>query len=514
MMMRERPCLLSALVSRGHRAKRAEGLQTMKFVRSNLVQTFAVPTSNLSRGMTVVLAVCLNALCSITIAQPITPLGSTTVRVQPILPSAIAPASPTTPSFDTKKLPPASHIGVVNCTNSLCHGAVKTWKESNVLQNEYITWSRVDRHARSYRTLFSDTSKRIVNKLDLPTNAHETKLCLDCHTHNPEPDKRGERIQISDGIQCEACHGAASNWVESHAQPGVTHQQNVAAGLTPLSNPVQRATLCLSCHMGNSDKYVNHRLMAAGHPRLSFELETFVKLEPPHYQIDADYLQRKQPWNTVKSWAIAQAVAVQTQMGILADPVRGRDGLFPELTLFDCHACHHPMSDRRWQATTSAIAVPGRVRVNDANLIMLRQIARQISPALGAEAAAQITSLHAAIGGVGGDAIAEAKKTQALASRVALAVAAAKVDDNLLRAVIGGIIDDGLSRRYIDYAGAEQATMAISSLVSYLYQSGKTPSARSINAGLSGLQAAVSNDERYKPEAFQLALANFKATLK
>ncbi len=466
------------------------------------------------RGLVAVLTFCIGIFCCSAGAQPITPLGSTTVRVQPILPSSIAPATRSTAVIETKKLSPASHIGVVNCTNSLCHGAVKTWKESNVLQNEYITWSRVDRHARSYRTLFSESSKRIVNKLDLPTSAHETKLCLDCHTHNPEPSKRGERIQVSDGIQCEACHGAASNWVESHAQPGVTHQQNVAAGLTPLSDPVARATLCLSCHMGNSDKYVNHRLMAAGHPRLSFELETFVKLEPPHYQIDADYLQRKQPWNTVKSWAIAQAVAVQTQMGILADPVRGRDGLFPELALFDCHACHHPMSDKRWQATTSAIAVPGRVRVNDANLIMLRQIARQISPALGTEVATQFTSLHAAIGGVGSDAIVEAKRTQALAGRVALAVAAAKVDDNLLRAVIAGIIDDGLSRRYIDYAGAEQATMAISSLVSYLYQTGKTPSARSINAGLSGLQAAVSNDERYKPEAFQLALANFKATLK
>ena len=202
MMMRERPCLLSALVSRGHRAKRAEGLQTMKFVRSNLVQTFAVPMRNLSRGMKLVLAVCLSALCGITIAQPITPLGSTTVRVQPILPSAIAPASPTTPSVDTKKLPPASHIGVVNCTNSLCHGAIKTWKESNVLQNEYITWSRVDRHARSYRTLFSDTSKRIVNKLDLPTNAHETKLCRvrGCEYGNP-----GKALSRTRWLANQAC---------------------------------------------------------------------------------------------------------------------------------------------------------------------------------------------------------------------------------------------------------------------------------------------------------------------
>ena len=326
-------------------------MQLMNFSRCRPARALARTTRESARTLAVTVAVFAVALGNVVAAQTSVP-NTTSVRVQPILPSAIAPSSSLTSSSETKKLPPASHIGVVNCTNSLCHGAIKTWKQSNVLQNEYITWSRLDRHARSYRTLFSESSKRIINKLDLPTNAHETKLCLDCHTHNPAPVTRGERIQVSDGIQCEACHGAASNWVESDVQPGVTHQQNVSTGLTDLSDPVVRSKLCLSCHMGNSDKYVNHRLMAAGHPRLSFELETFVKLEPPHYQIDADYVKRKQPWNTVKSWAIAQAVAVQTQMGVLADPVRGRDGLFPELTLFDCHACHHPMSDKRWQATT------------------------------------------------------------------------------------------------------------------------------------------------------------------
>ena len=35
------------------------------------------------------------------------------------------------------------------------------------------------------------------------------------------------------------------------------------------------------------------------------------------------------------------------------DPNTGTSGLFPELVFFDCHACHHPMSDLRWNPRPS-----------------------------------------------------------------------------------------------------------------------------------------------------------------
>ena len=61
----------------------------------------------------------------------------------------------------------------------------------------------------------------------------------------------------------------------------------------------------------------------------------------------------------MKVWAIGQALAVAEMMKMLADPERGRDGLFPELVLFDCHACHHPMSRR---AGRRAVRRPARAR--------------------------------------------------------------------------------------------------------------------------------------------------------
>src|SRR6516225_11872146 len=74
-------------------------------------------------------------------------------------------------------------IGVVNCSNSLCHGSVQPFKDSNVLQTEYVTWSRVDKHARAYKVLANEQSQRIARNLGIG-DPQKAPLCLNCHAHN------------------------------------------------------------------------------------------------------------------------------------------------------------------------------------------------------------------------------------------------------------------------------------------------------------------------------------------
>ena len=62
--------------------------------------------------------------------------------------------------------------------------------------------------------------------------------------------------------------------------------------LTASGEPVERARLCLSCHFGDPLRFANHRIMGAGHPRMSFELDTFTALQPAHFKVDADYRKR------------------------------------------------------------------------------------------------------------------------------------------------------------------------------------------------------------------------------
>jgi hypothetical protein len=80
----------------------------------------------------------------------------------------------------------------------------------------------------------------------------------------------------------------------------------VKRGLYPTDQPVAQARLCLSCHFGNRDKFVTHRMMGAGHPRMSFELDTFSQTQPPHFVADADWERRKGAYDGVRVWAVGR----------------------------------------------------------------------------------------------------------------------------------------------------------------------------------------------------------------
>jgi hypothetical protein len=401
-------------------------------------------------------------------------------------------------------------IGVVNCASSMCHGAVASWQDSNILHNEYSTWLRLDKHANAYNLLRNDDSKRIAKKLGLKKPAHEEKLCLDCHAHNPAHEKRGARFSITDGVSCEACHGPAGQWVQSHTEPEATHARNIQDGLYPASQPEPMARLCLSCHFGNEKKLVTHRLMGAGHPRLSFDLDTFANFLPPHYNIDKDWRARKGDYDGVRLWAIGQGVAVQQLLATLADPVRGRDGFFPELVLFDCHACHHPMSSKRWQPRLGI--GPGKIRLNDSNLLMLRNIVKALYPSYAPGFSAQVQRLHKTIAGDADweqqDALGEARKLAKMVDQQIRLFEQRRFSNADLKAILRALIDEGAADTYADYAGAEQAYMAIAGVASHLQNAGGfAPGAvPRINARLAAMRQLLRNDETYQPAAFKAEL--------
>ena len=109
------------------------------------------------------------------------------VAVAGLVPALALPAGTTLPQYSRDK-----SLGVASCASSMCHGAVDTWKNSPVLQNEYITWSRSDKHARAYTLLLNTRSKEIARRLGLKEPAHASALCLDCHAHNVPESRRGD----------------------------------------------------------------------------------------------------------------------------------------------------------------------------------------------------------------------------------------------------------------------------------------------------------------------------------
>jgi hypothetical protein len=396
---------------------------------------------------------------------------------------------------------PQDHLGVATCASSVCHGSVQARTATAVAQNEYVIWSRRDRHRAAYNTLLTDESKKIAKNLGL-ANAHEANMCLDCHADNVAEEHRGERFQITDGVGCEACHGGAETYISSHVDDGATHASNINDGLYPSDDPRARAKLCLSCHLGTADKMASHDIMGAGHPRISFELDTFGWLQPAHYVLDDDYKAEKWAGSSIELWTVGQIEASRQTLHLIQERLKG-DGLFPELALFDCHSCHHPMSDKRWAQSSRSKLPPGSVRLNDANFVMLFSIANVLDKGLEKDLRAGLKQLHQGVN-KGHDIRATTTKLMALLDKLD-----AKVDSTSIRSrsgeLIVSIVSSSGRSAMMDYVSAEQALMAVDMLLS-------TAGMRDSHEDWLGkAYESLSNEDSFDPAQFSRLMRAFKS---
>ena len=191
---------------------------------------------------------------------------------------------------------------------------------------------------------------------------------------------RGERFVLVGRRHVRGLPRPGAALDRSHVEPNATHAENIAHGLYPLSDHVARARLCLSCHFGNADKFVTHRIMGAGHPRMSFELDTFTRSQPAHFQLDADWQQRKGAGTACACWAIGQALAAAELLdSARRSQARPRRASSPS----SCCSTATPAITRCRTSAGSPRGAglgPGVVRLNDSSLLMLRQIAARVDP--------------------------------------------------------------------------------------------------------------------------------------
>ena len=400
------------------------------------------------------------------------------------------------------------HMGVATCAASQCHGSAVPRDGTGVPQNEYVTWTQADPHSKAYTLLLEEPSRRIAARLGIGP-AHEADVCLDCHADNVPAARRGEKFRIEDGVGCEACHGGAENWLSTHYNaPAVAHADNVAAGLYPASDPAARAELCLSCHLGTRDKFATHRIMAAGHPRLAFELDTFTELwrtagRQPHYRPDADYAERKGAPDHVQTWAVGLIAEARQRLALVRSPRFAGDGLFPELAFYDCHACHRTMKTVRWRALPRhGGAGPGVPFLNDGTFVMALALARGLDAPVTADLATALERLH-----VAGSRSVSATRDAAATLDGALARLENAATPGRLAArrqpILEALLETGATGNYLDYASAEQAFMAVQMLA---YELNDPDLASELDA----LAATLDDDERYRPAEFARLLARLR----
>ena len=414
-------------------------------------------------------------------------------------------------------IPAASHgehLGVASCASSTCHGRQEA-TGAVVRQDEVARWqdeaSAAGAHSRAWRVLASARGQAIAGRLGIG-DPQASGQCLGCHA-DPAP-VHGPGFRIADGVGCEACHGGAGDWIASHVATSATHARNVAQGMVPLDEPHARATTCLDCHFGSDrpGQFVDHRIMAAGHPRLSFELDLFSTLEQ-HWNEDADYAARKGRPSPVRIWAVGQASALVRALNVYSGP-RGTEGAFPEFSFFDCHTCHRRIGDEAG-FRPSALANPGRPvpigtpAFQDENIIMLSAAARVLAPAAAARFDADARGFHAALAQGRPQAIAAAARLRASADALAGSFAAHRFDRGETLAILDAVAT-GAAARYTDYEASVQGVMAVDTLLSALVKQGaiKPPAAASIRADVDRAYRAVHDPNDYRALDFRAALAH------
>jgi hypothetical protein len=240
--------------------------------------------------------------------------------------------------------------GVASCAASGCHHGNGP---RGARGSEYTTWLVHDPHARAHEVLLSERSALIERNFRHVKNladarAESDALCLNCHV---QPDALAAphrpRYALADGVGCESCHGPAQKWLEPHKTwkglaPEAKKRAYSEHGMTWLPDLATRVQVCGTCHVGTPQADVNHDLIAAGHPRLTFEFAAYQAHMPRHW--DEKEEKARYPDFEARAWAIGQVACARASLELLA---ARSERTWPEFAEYNCFACHKELNPGR-----------------------------------------------------------------------------------------------------------------------------------------------------------------------
>jgi hypothetical protein len=235
----------------------------------------------------------------------------------------------------------ADWAGAGACASRTCHGGAAPSRGAGRRGDEYTVWSRLDPHRRAYRALTGARGVAIARRLGLAgpgdaawaTRAPGRERCLGCHALVPEGGRGtpAEDDWRADGVGCEACHGPAGGWLQTHTR--AARADSLRAGMVETMAPERAAETCVRCHVGTAERRVDHEVLAAGHPPLVFELDYFARNLPRHWT----WNDGNAAWRGGRALVAGDAAILRAAAALEPRPAAG----WPDFASFDCGACHH-----------------------------------------------------------------------------------------------------------------------------------------------------------------------------
>jgi hypothetical protein len=399
------------------------------------------------------------------------------------------------------------YVGPGSCASSSCHGAVQPRTSTRIPQTEYSTWVVADKHAKAFTVLGSDLSRTIARNLRLPQAPGQSPQCLSCHALDVPSAQRTRAFEMDDGVSCERCHGPASAWLGPHATKGWQHQQSVQRGMIDTKNISVRAELCLSCHLGTATRAIDHRMLAAGHPDLTFELDSYSAVMPRHWK---DPLE-KDPWIGVRTWSTGQALQLREALLRLAR--NAESDHWPEYAEYDCAACHHSLTEPRqsWrQLSGYGKRMPGVPPWNDAHLVVLKSFA---SGALAGDLerlSTQMSRLQP-----DGAAVATlAKRSAAEAEKLARELSGQSYDASRVKELLRVLTADPEGVALRGERVAEQNLLAVNTLFIALQQNHAVANESEIKAAIDVLFQQLRNPSAFNARAYTVQMQRINRALR
>ena len=425
------------------------------------------------------------------------------------------------------------YMGVGTCAAVQCHGSLRelTTSKAGVRQTEHPHWLFREKHARAYEVLLKDRSLVMAKHLKMAEPPAQSARCLVCHATYAPQESRGPKFQLEDGVGCEACHGPASVWLENHIDR--KYEDLLKEGMYDTRNLAKRAEKCVSCHIGDDTRNVDHELIAAGHPDLVFELDTFTAILPPHWRISQDE-------GGGKAWVVGQAVALREGLKRLARRTQQRGvTAWPEFAEFECFACHHEVKnvkstyyrrgpDRRlqpvaewpisWREARGYPGVAGIPPWNPARHFIFRQFVQAVAPESRSTLEQELHAINTLMEKVGANDPAQiaaaanraAQTVDALLARVMAQQMEAQFAGTLLRNIAG----DSTAIAGAGFRVAEQAFMAVQTFAPVAQKNGR-PVAQEpvIKDALDILARSVEKPAMYDPQQFAAQMRSIHSFL-
>jgi hypothetical protein len=371
------------------------------------------------------------------------------------------------------------YTGTGSCAASNCHGAKKPAAKPGDPDDTYTIWATKDKHNKAFNTLAKKESVAIAQKLKIP-KATESDKCLGCHALHVSKEQLVARAKydVGDGVSCDSCHGPAEAWLDGHdkgAKGGWPHEKSVGLGMYDTKDVLKRAELCVSCHLA-----IDHEMVAAGHPTMIFELDSFSQNQPPHWKDQKE-------WFGPLAWGTGQAVALKESAEQLATRLKGN--------------ASEKLVQESWDQTRG-------------HAISLRAL-------LGQVAADSVKTLDQQIAAVG-EGLKDKAKGAAAASAVAKTggdlskkLSQVKFNKDIVWAVLKAQVSDPERATAAGLRSAEQVAMAVDSLFRAVNAAAKPPEGKAIDAAIGKLfDELPTKPADFDPKKFTANLQNVAKTIK